>query len=50
MVTAVNADRVLVFAAGRLVQTGHHGALIREPGPYAGLVAAWNHHSPGGTP
>jgi ATP-binding cassette subfamily B protein len=48
MITAETADRVLVFAAGRLVQSGHHTALIREPGPYAGLVAAWNQHSPEG--
>jgi ATP-binding cassette, subfamily B, bacterial len=45
MVTAANADRVFVFAAGRLVQSGHHRTLIKEPGPYAGLVAAWNQHS-----
>jgi putative ABC transport system ATP-binding protein len=42
MITAANADRVLVFADGRLVQSGRHSALIREPGPYAGLVAAWH--------
>lgn len=48
MITAANADRVLVFADGRLVQSGRHGALIREPGPYAGLVAAWNHDHAGG--
>jgi ATP-binding cassette subfamily B protein len=42
MITAETADRVLVFAAGRVVQSGHHSALIREPGPYAGLVAAWH--------
>jgi len=50
MITAATADRVLVFADGRLVQTGHHSSLIREPGPYAGLVAAWNQHPPGGRP
>jgi ATP-binding cassette subfamily B protein len=49
MITAANADRVLVFADGRLVQSGRHDALLREPGPYAGLVAAWN-NSPGGKP
>ena len=48
MITAETADRVLVFADGRLVQSGHHTTLIHAPGPYAGLVAAWNQHSPGG--
>ena len=42
MITAEAADRVLVFAGGRVVQAGPHAELIREPGPYAGLVAAWN--------
>ena len=50
MITATNADRVLVFAAGRLVQSGRHRDLVRAPGPYAGLVAAWTHHPPGGMP
>jgi ATP-binding cassette, subfamily B, bacterial len=49
MITAANADRVLVFADGRLVQAGRHRTLIHEPGPYAGLVAAWHHHPPGGS-
>jgi ATP-binding cassette, subfamily B, bacterial len=43
MITAVEADRVLVFDAGRIVQAGHHLDLVREDGPYAGLFAAWNH-------
>jgi len=38
-------DRVLVFADGRVVQTGHHTVLIGEPGPYAGLVEAWHQRS-----
>jgi ATP-binding cassette subfamily B protein len=42
MITAVSADRVLVFADGRLVQSGHHRELVHEDGPYAGLVAAWD--------
>jgi ATP-binding cassette, subfamily B, bacterial len=42
MITAATADRVLVFADGRLVQAGHHRSLSAEPGPYAGLVLAWN--------
>ncbi|GAA2394379.1 ABC transporter ATP-binding protein [Dactylosporangium salmoneum] len=41
MNTAVAADRVLVFAAGRLVQSGNHAQLVARPGPYADLVAAW---------
>ena len=40
MITAATADRVLVFAAGRLVQSGVHAVLVGEPGPYADLVAA----------
>ncbi|MET0494699.1 MAG: ABC transporter ATP-binding protein [Actinoplanes sp.] len=42
MITAAAADRILVFADGRLVQSGHHSELITEPGPYAGLVAAFH--------
>jgi ATP-binding cassette subfamily B protein len=41
MITAEAADRVLVFADGRVVQAGRHLELVGEPGPYAGLVAAW---------
>jgi ATP-binding cassette, subfamily B, bacterial len=44
MITAETADRVLVFADGRIAQSGPHAQLIGEPGPYAGLVAAWNRH------
>ncbi|BCJ39494.1 multidrug ABC transporter ATP-binding protein [Actinoplanes ianthinogenes] len=40
--TAEAADRVLVFADGRLVQSGPHHALLDEPGPYAALVDAWH--------
>ncbi|WP_432994278.1 ABC transporter ATP-binding protein [Dactylosporangium sp. CA-233914] len=40
MRTAATADRVLVFAAGRLVQAGHHTDLAGTPGPYADLIAA----------
>jgi ATP-binding cassette subfamily B protein len=47
MITAATADRVLVFADGRLAQSGRHSELIREPGPYAGLVAAWRQHPDG---
>ena len=42
MITAETADRVLVFAGGRIAQDGPHRTLVGEPGPYAGLVAAWN--------
>lgn len=42
MITAESADRVLVFAEGRLVQVGHHSTLVEEAGPYADLVGAWN--------
>ncbi|RVX39557.1 putative ABC transport system ATP-binding protein [Nonomuraea polychroma] len=39
--TAENADEVLVFDAGRLVQRGPHGELVKEPGVYADLHASW---------
>ncbi|BCY11822.1 ABC transporter ATP-binding protein [Actinoplanes sp. L3-i22] len=41
MPMAEAADRVLVFADGRLVQAGPHRTLVTEDGPYAGLAAAW---------
>ncbi|GAB2608449.1 multidrug ABC transporter ATP-binding protein [Paractinoplanes abujensis] len=43
MLTAETADRVLVFDAGRIVQSGPHDVLVREPGPYAALIEAWSH-------
>ncbi|PZG12060.1 ABC transporter ATP-binding protein [Nonomuraea aridisoli] len=39
--TAENADEVLVFDAGRLVQRGPHAELVKEPGVYADLHASW---------
>ncbi len=39
--TAARADRVLVLDHGRLVQDGHHDALIATPGPYRELYDAW---------
>lgn len=39
--TAEQADWVLVFDAGRLVQQGHHGDLVNQPGRYADLHRAW---------
>jgi ATP-binding cassette subfamily B protein len=39
--TAENADEVLVFDGGRLVQRGPHAKLVREPGVYADLHASW---------
>ncbi|MGW2154148.1 ABC transporter ATP-binding protein [Nonomuraea sp. NPDC001699] len=39
--TAENADEVLVFDAGRLVQRGPHAELVARPGVYAGLHASW---------
>jgi ABC-type multidrug transport system fused ATPase/permease subunit len=56
MLTAATADRVLVFEDGRVVQSGHHSALIQQPGPYTDLVTASEQHtirlthSTGGTP
>ncbi|MEO3790043.1 ABC transporter ATP-binding protein [Nonomuraea sp. B10E15] len=39
--TAENADEVLVFDGGRLVQRGHHTELAGRPGVYADLHASW---------
>jgi len=39
--TAENADRVLVFDAGRLVQDGHHRDLVKIDGVYSRLHASW---------
>ncbi|MBL7488560.1 ABC transporter ATP-binding protein [Frankia sp. AgB1.9] len=47
MITAASADRVLVFADGRIVQSGAHRELLAQEGPYLGLVAAWNRPAAG---
>ena len=39
--TAENADEVLVFDRGRLVQRGSHAELVDQEGPYARLHASW---------
>ena len=39
--TAENADRVLVFDAGRLVEDGTHAELVAAGGVYARLHASW---------
>ncbi|MFS0884721.1 ABC transporter ATP-binding protein [Aeromicrobium sp. 179-A 4D2 NHS] len=39
--TAENADRVLVFDQGRLVEDGHHDDLVKADGVYARLHASW---------
>lgn len=39
--TAENADRVLVFDAGRLVEDGTHDELVELGGVYARLHASW---------
>ncbi len=39
--TAARADRVLVLDHGRLIEDGHHDALITAGGIYAGLYDAW---------
>ncbi|MBA4610006.1 ABC transporter ATP-binding protein [Aeromicrobium sp. Marseille-Q0843] len=39
--TAENADRVLVFDQGRLVEDGHHRDLVKAEGVYARLHASW---------
>ncbi len=39
--TAENADRILVFDQGRLVEDGHHRDLVGAGGVYARLHASW---------
>ena len=39
--TAENADRILVFDAGRLVEDGHHSDLVDAGGVYSRLHASW---------
>ncbi len=39
--TAERADLVLVFDAGRIVQRGHHSALVDVPGVYRDLHRSW---------
>ncbi len=39
--TAMNADEVLVFDAGQVVQRGHHSQLVGQEGPYARLYSSW---------
>lgn len=41
LTTAENADRVLVFDAGRLVEDGPHDQLVEAGGVYARLHASW---------
>lgn len=38
---AATADRVVVLDAGRVVEVGHHDALVAAGGRYAALWAAW---------
>jgi putative ABC transport system ATP-binding protein len=39
--TAENADRILVFDAGHLVEDGDHAALVNAGGVYSRLHASW---------
>jgi ATP-binding cassette, subfamily B, bacterial len=39
--TAENADEVVVVDRGRIVQRGHHTALLVEGGVYGGLHSSW---------
>ncbi|WP_017559529.1 ABC transporter ATP-binding protein [Nocardiopsis baichengensis] len=39
---AVDADRVVVMEAGRVVETGTHAELVGRGGPYADLWKAWS--------
>jgi putative ABC transport system ATP-binding protein len=39
--TAEHADRVLVFDAGRIVESGTHEELVSTDGPYSALYRSW---------
>jgi len=41
LTTAENADEVIVVDRGRVVQRGHHLALLAEGGVYGGLHGSW---------
>jgi putative ABC transport system ATP-binding protein len=41
MSTAENADRVLVFDGGEIVQDGPHSQLVAEGGIYGRLYESW---------
>ncbi|RZU54016.1 ATP-binding cassette subfamily C protein [Krasilnikovia cinnamomea] len=41
---AAEADRVVVMADGRIVESGTHDALVAAEGPYAALWSAWSAH------
>ncbi|MCD0450814.1 ABC transporter ATP-binding protein/permease [Actinocorallia sp. API 0066] len=45
--TAEAADEILVFDKGRIVQRGHHSALVGTPGVYADLHTSWRNASTG---
>ena len=40
LATAARADRIVVLAAGRVVEEGSHGALLARKGIYAAMWAA----------
>src|SRR5262249_17769711 len=48
--TAEAADRVLVFDAGRVVETGTHTELVTAGGTYAGLYESWLGNTRGDQP
>ena len=39
--TAMRADRILVMEDGRIIEDGHHDALLSQSGRYATLYEAW---------
>jgi ATP-binding cassette subfamily B protein len=41
LISARNADTVLIFDAGRIVESGPHDELLARGGPYAALYDAW---------
>jgi ATP-binding cassette subfamily C protein len=43
---AATADRIVVMAAGAVVETGTHAALVAAGGQYADLWAAWESRTP----
>ncbi|HEV8163910.1 MAG TPA: hypothetical protein VGR74_05595, partial [Actinomycetota bacterium] len=40
----MKADRIVVIHDGRIVESGHHDALVAAGGRYADLYAQWTAH------
>jgi ATP-binding cassette subfamily B protein len=44
LTTAMKADRIVVVAHGRIVETGAHAELVARGGRYAEMYATWTSH------